>query len=142
MKNKTTTILENELKDAKKIEDFLNVNKSEFIKKTFTEYLYELMKEKGLNKSDVIEQSGLDSGYAYHIFAGRKNPTRNKILALAIAMKLTTDETQRLLYYANAGILYVRNSWDSVILYALENKLSVIETNLLLDKLGETKILD
>lgn len=57
-------------------------------------------------------------------------------------MKLTTDETQRLLYYANAGILYVRNSLDSVILYALENKLSVIETNHLLDKLGETKILD
>lgn len=79
----------------------------------------------------------MDAGYVYHIFAGRKNPARNKILALAIAMKLSLDEVQHLLYYAKAEKLYVRNSWDSVIIHAIENNLSVLETNLLLDKLGE-----
>ena len=142
MKNKTTAVLEHELSETKRVEDYLVANDSELVNQTLVEYLEALIKEKGLNKALIIEQSGLDKVYAYHIFAGRKNTSRNKILALAIAMKLTPDETQHLLYYAKAEKLYVRNSWDSVIWHALENKLSVLETNLLLDKLGETKLLD
>jgi len=142
MRNKTTASLEHELSEAKRVEDYLAVNDSELINQTLADHLEELIKEKGLNKALIIEQSGLDKVYAYHIFAGRKNASRNKILALAIAMGLTPDETQHLLYYAKAERLYVRNSWDSVIWHALENKLSVLETNLLLDKLGETKLLD
>ena len=142
MKNKTTAILEHELSESKRVEDYLTANDSELVNQTLSEHLEELIKEKGLNKALIIEQSGLDKVYAYHIFAGRKKTSRNKILALAIAMKLTPDETQHLLYYAKAEKLYVRNSWDSVIWHALENKLSVLETNLLLDKLGETKLLD
>ncbi len=142
MKNKTTAVLEHELSETKRVEDYLTANDSELVNQTLSEHLEELIKEKGLNKALIIEQSGLDKVYAYHIFAGRKNTSRNKILALAIAMGLTPDETQHLLYYAKAERLYVRNSWDSVIWHALENKLSVLETNLLLDKLGETKLLD
>ncbi|WP_297967282.1 hypothetical protein [uncultured Anaerovibrio sp.] len=142
MKNKTTTSLEHELSESKRVEDYLTVNDSELVNQTLSEHLEELIKEKGLNKALIIEQSGLDKVYAYHIFAGRKKASRNKILALAIAMGLTPDETQHLLYYAKAERLYVRNSWDSVIWHALEHNLSVVETNLLLDKLGETKLLD
>ena len=52
-----------------------------------------------------------------------------------------TEEAQRLLYYAGAKQLYVRDPWDSVIWYALEHKLSVGETNELLQKLNAGKLL-
>ncbi|MBQ3854716.1 MAG: hypothetical protein II778_08410 [Anaerovibrio sp.] len=142
MKNKNTDWLEHELSDAKSVESYLTDNKDELNNQSLPEYLEGILKEKGLNKAQVIEKSCLDKVYAYHIFAGRKKSSRNRILALALAMELTPDETQHLLYYAEAEKLYVRNSWDSVVWYALENRLSVVETNLLLDKLGETKLLD
>jgi len=98
---------------------------------------------KNLSKAEVIQKSGLEQLYAYHIFAGRKkNPSRNKVLSIALAMELSPDETQYLLYYAGVEQLYVRNSWDSVIWYALENHLTVIDTNILLLKLSETSLIN
>ena len=80
--------------------------------------------------------------YAYHIFAGRKkNPSKEKVLSLAIAMELTPTEAQRLLYYAGAKQLYVRDSWDSILLYALKNHLTIEKTNELLEKMQEKPLL-
>ena len=86
---------------------------------------------------DIIKRSGMDRGYVYHIFGGQKaNPSRDKVLVLALAMELSPKETQHFLHYAGAGALYVRDHFDSVIWYALEHKLGVTETNLVLDELG------
>ena len=63
------------------------------------------------------------------------------MLALALAMGLTTEEAQRLLYYAGAKQLYVRDPWDSVIWYALEHRMSVGEANELLEKLNVGRLL-
>ena len=80
--------------------------------------------------------------YAYHIFGGRKkHPSREKIISLALAMKLSVDETQRLLYYSENEKLYAKNAWDSVIIFSLENHLTVDETNDLLNKLSEAATL-
>ena len=93
--------------------------------------------------AEVVKRSGLNREYAYHIFNGRaKNPSREKILALATAMALNLDEVQYLLRYARQGLLYPRNPWDAVIISALEQKLSVAQTNELLRQLGETKLLE
>ena len=81
--------------------------------------------------------------YAYHIFSGnRKNPSRPKILALAIAMGLDFDEIQYLLRYAGQSPLYPRNPLDSVIISAVRQNLTVPQTNDLLNQLGETLLLD
>ena len=136
---KNTKELENELSTSTDIRTFLDENQSNFKQITLKEYIDEILKEKKLSKAEVIERSGLDPGYAYHIFAGRKNnPARNKILALALALELTPDETQRFLHYAGAAKLYVRDPWDSIIYFALENHLSVIETNELLQNLSQS----
>lgn len=66
----------------------------------------------------------------------KQNLSRDKVLALALAMKLTTKETQHLLHYAGAGALYVRDHWDSVLWYALEHRMGVVDTNLLLTELN------
>lgn len=56
-------------------------------------------------------------------------------------MKLSVKETQYLLYYAGLEKLYVRNEWDSVIMYALANKLSVRSANELLSNFDEEPLL-
>ncbi len=140
---KNTEELENELSSSNDIEEYLSTNEGERQDRTLSEYLNELLTVKTLNKAEVIKDSLLEKTYAYHIFAGRKkNPSRKKALALALAMKLSWKETQHLLYYAGCRELYVRNPWDSVIFYALEHGLSVMDTNLLLEKLGEKSLFD
>ena len=135
---KDTEQLNNELKEADDIEKFVNDNEEHFRDFTLESYLQYLLDTKQLNKADVIKDSRLDIGYAYHIFSGqKKRPAREKILSIALAMKLEVDEAQRLLYYAGAETLYVRNPWDSVVLFALDKHLTVDETNDLLNKLSE-----
>ncbi|MBQ6005517.1 MAG: DNA-binding protein [Selenomonadaceae bacterium] len=139
---KSTGELFTELKAEKNLQGWRENNREEFTL-PLHEYLEKILADKNLTKPEVIERSGLNREYAYHIFSGKKNnPSRQKLLALAIAMDLNLDEVQYLLRYAQHGILYPRNSWDAVIISAVEQKLSVMQTNELLHRLGETLLLD
>ncbi len=135
MTAKNTTELENELSEADDVKKFLDDNAENFRKFTLAEYLRRLLEEKNLSKAQVIRASELDATYAHHIFSGRKNPSREKILSLALAMGLMAKETDYLLYYAGHEKLYVRDEWDAVISFALENHKSVLQTNELLEEL-------
>lgn len=99
-------------------------------------YLEKLLHEKNLKKSDVIRLSGLDRGYAYDIFSGSKLPSRNKVLALCFSMSLLVTEVQRLLVATGYSQLYARLERDSIILFALQRQLSLIDTNELLFEMG------
>ena len=139
---KSTGELFTELKEEKNIGDWRERNREEFIA-PLNEFLEKILREKNLTKQEVIYRSGLNREYVYHIFSGnKKNPSRPKVLALAIAMNLNLDEVQYLLRYARQGVLYPRNQWDSVIISAIEQNLSVWQTNELLHNLGEKILLN
>ena len=139
---KDTEELNHELREAKDAEEFLTENQENFREYALREYLELLMKEKNLSKAEIIVKSQLEQVYAYHIFAGRKKkPSRNKILSIALAMKLNLKETQRLLYYAGSEELYPKNSRDSVIIYAINNQMNVADTNALLQNLSVKPLL-
>ena len=135
MPAKDTEQLENELTEADDVKSFLNDNAENFRQLTLAEYLRCSLNEKNLTKAQVIRDSQIDEGYAQHIFGGRKNPSREKILSLALAMGLTLKETDYLLYYAGHNKLYARNERDAVLTFALENHKTVLQTNELLEDL-------
>lgn len=95
-------------------------------------YLTNLIEEKAMEKSRLIRLSGLDRGYVYDILAGKKNPSRDKVLALCFAMSLSAEDTQQLLKSTGYAPLYVRLERDSIILFGLEHGISLMETNELL----------
>ncbi len=139
--DKDTDELFVELREDNDIKNYLRRNRAEFVQ-PLSEYLANLLAQKQLSKQAVIERSGVQREYAYHIFSGlKKNPSRPKILALAFAMGLTLEETQYLLRYAKQSPLYPRNPWDSIIISAIDQRLSVLQTNELLSQLGETLFL-
>ena len=140
--NKDTVELENELSQTEQLEDFFDANKENFCDLDLEKYLEQLLQKKNLSKAEVIKKSELDYVYAYHIFSGRKKkPSRNKIISLALAMDLSVEETQRLLYYANVEKLYVRREWDSVIIFALEKNFTVKQTNELLNEFSFSNLI-
>lgn len=131
---KSTNELLGVLKSKKNYSEFFQDEIGELIFKNLDEYLGVLLKEKNLKKSEVIEKSNLDKNYAYQLFNGiKKNPSRDKILMLAFGMKLTLDETRKLLKIAGLSDLYVRIPRDSVIIFCLQNGKNLIETNEMLD---------
>lgn len=67
---------------------------------------------------------------------------RKKNLATGFAMDLNLEEMQYLLRYASFAPLYPRNQWDSIIISAIEQKLNILETNALLNELGENLLLE
>lgn len=138
---KDTDELFSELKADTNVQNYLKRNREEFVLPLST-YLENLLAEKKLSKQAVIENSQIQREYAYHIFSGlKKNPSRTKILALARAMELNLAETQYLLRYVKQSLLYPRNPWDAVIISAIEQNLTVIQTNDLLSRLGEVLLL-
>ena len=139
---KATEGLEHELTNARGVEGFFDENADELRHYSASEYLQVLLAEKGLKRADVIRAAGLHPQYGQHIFAGRKNTSRKNLLAIALAMRLTTKETQHLLHYADVGQLYVRNPWDSILWYALEHQMTVTETDLLLHKFSKAPLLE
>lgn len=131
---KTTEELMEILKQKKSIHAYFTEEIDELEFASLTEYLELLLNEKGLRKSDVIKRSNMDKNYAYQIFNGNKtHPSRDKMIALAIGMGLNVLETRKLLKIAGACDLYPRNPRDSVIIFGLNNRLSLIDTNELLN---------
>lgn len=141
MYSKDTGDLLAELKNGRDIKNYLDRNKKD-LAISLHEYLEKIRTEKNFEYADIIKKSGLNRDYVYKVFRGEnKKPSRNKILAIGIAMNLNLDEIQYLLKHAQLNLLYPRNQWDSIVISAVEQKLNVIETNELLYQLGESEFL-
>jgi len=125
----TTTELLDILKTKERYEEVAEDPQILFLNITLAEYLNELMHFKKLKKSDIILKSGLERSYAYQIFAGKKIPSRDKLLALAFGMELAFEEVQRLLKTNSYAQLYPKNKRDSMIIFALYKKQSLLELN-------------
>lgn len=118
------------------LEDYLgNLPVPEF--NSIGSYLEYMLEKKGLEKAQVIKNSDIQRNYGYQIFSGVKQPGRNKLIALSLAMGLTLEETQRGLSIAKEGTLYSKDKRDSIIIYSINKKQTVLDTNNLLFEMGE-----
>lgn len=101
---------------------------------SFVDYINEILLEKDLEKSDIIRDAQIPRTYAYQIFQGSKQAGRDKILQLAIAMKLNLEETNRLLTVAHHNHLYAKQQWDAILIFGISKQYSLMEINELLDE--------
>lgn len=136
MRKNTQELLEL-LKNTKNIEDYLREESDSLQELSLSEYLAYLLTEKKLKKSQCIRDANLQRNYGYQIFAGERVPSRDKIISLCFAMKLTLRETHSLLCATGYPDLYPRDKRDSILIFALERELTVMETDELLYEMGE-----
>ena len=124
--------LEEDLKATKEIGVYLKKNKESMIPHNLPIHLDMLLAQKGISKPEVVRDSHLDRKYIYQIFSGEKNPSRDKLIALAFGLHLSDEETQTMLKVSGNRELYVRDERDAIILFALQKKKDIWETNELL----------
>lgn len=122
------------LEQADNFDDFLETNNDNMIKVSVGEYLLKLLKEKGLKRSYIIRETNLNNSYVYEIFKGDKIPSRDKLIAITIAMHLSEEETQRALKLAGHSELYPRKKRDAAILFAIKHGFDIDKTERLLIK--------
>ena len=136
--NKTTDDLMNILMSKEDRPQYIEENSKEFLQSSLCQYLNQLQAEHGLKKGDIIADALVERSYGYQIFSGRKEmPSRDVLISLAIAMKLSLDEAQSLLRIAHMAMLYPRVKRDSIILHSIAKHESVIQCNTSLESFGE-----
>lgn len=125
------------IQDSRSLEGFYESVDGNIPNIRTSEYLAQLLVHYSLAKQAVIGAAGLDRSTGYTIFSGQRNPKRNTLLRIALAMQLTLQETQQLLKIAQRGELYPKNRRDAAIIYCIHQHLCPIDTELLLDQIGE-----
>lgn len=136
---KSTSRLLNGLTNSNDIIAFLNENEKELLCETLPQCLSRLLAEKDLTVAAVAEESGRGD-YAYKIFIGNKNPTRDVLISIALGMGLTLPETQLVLRLAKFAYLDPRNKRDSIFIFAINKRLNIYETNAILIDTNEKEI--
>ena len=124
-------------KNTKDLKDFTSMLSDASFPATFPDYLMAKMQCADMSAAELISRAQIQRNYGYQILDGRRNPSRDKVIALSLALHLDVNETQRALMIAKNGQLYSKNKRDSILIFALEKKLSVIQTNELLYEMGE-----
>ena len=133
---KDTSEIVNELGLCPDFQTFYNENKEHMVFDDLAQLLSELIQRKGLKKSQVIKNAELSEVYGYQIFSGVRVPERKKLICLALSMGLNIDEVQQLLKTAGYPQLYVKKPFDSIVLYGICKKMSVLQINELLYEYG------
>ena len=117
MKEPMTEDLLNELLDAPDPAAF--ASKHKLACRSLPDYLQQLLDERGMKRPEVVRQAGINPTFGYQIFVSQRNPSRNKLLQLAFAMKLSLRETNRLLQAGGCNELYCKNRRDAIIIFCI-----------------------
>lgn len=129
MIKKPTNEVMDEILKSNSIEEYIKENEEVFIDKTISEHLNEYINKNNLVKSHIIKDAEISEIFGFQILSGTRNPSRNTLLSLCIAMKMTIDEVQSTLKIAGFATLYPKNKRDSIIIKSISNGNSVFETN-------------
>lgn len=77
----------------------------------------------------MVRAAGLNETFGYQIFKGQRNPSRDKVLQIALAMELGIRETNRLLKAAGVNELYCKDRRDAIVLFCVDHGYSLQKTN-------------
>ena len=87
------------------------------------------LRQKGLSKAALAKQSGMSEIYLHQIFAGRRNPSRSRMLCLCFGLSASLEETQELLRLCGLAELYPKVRRDAIIIYGLLHGMDLFAVN-------------
>lgn len=140
---RTTDELLEQLLASTSAEEYLAYEAGNLEFRRLSDYVSDLLEEKGLSRAEVFRAGGINPTYGYNAFSGAKSRLgRNQVLMLAFGLRCTLAETQRLLRLAGVSELWPRIPRDAIIIRALEEGKTREETDEELYRLGEDTVLE
>lgn len=107
---------------------------------SLSQLLCMLLQKHGLVRAEVVRSAGLNDTFGYQIFTGQRGASRDKVLQIAFAMKLTLRETNHLLQAAGANELHCKNRRDAIIIFCLTRGYTLQATDEELYRFGEKTV--
>ena len=96
---------------------------------TIIRYFNRYISEHNLVLSDIVKASQISKNYVYHLINGKRNPSKDHVIALCVSAGMSVKETNRALKISNVGILYSKDVRDLAIGLCINDKKNVIEIN-------------
>lgn len=129
MREKTTDDLNSDLLSKADFDQYLQENEPFLTRRSIPELLHELYQKGMGSKAALARKVGMSEVYLHQIFSGRRNPSRDRLLALCIGMEASLEEIQNLLKQTNYAPLYPRMKRDAIIMYGIVHHLSPSDIN-------------
>ena len=107
---------------------------------TCAQILQELLEQAGVSASEWIAAANISKSYAYQVLRGERIPGRDILLRTALSLSLSVKETQRLLTVSGCGGLYPKIRRDAAVIFALNQHMTLLETEDLLASLPERSL--
>ncbi len=117
------------------LECFLRRTESAYLTGTFSEYLNAWCKKNLEVPEQVIRRSNIEKSYGHQLFSGKRNPSRDTVLQLAFGMQADLYQAQEMLRIAHRSPLYPRIKRDTVLIYCLYNRISLLDAQIILQDL-------
>ena len=115
----------------------LSINESAYQEMlSFADYISAWCRNNSVIPERVIHRANLDRSYGHQLFSGKRTPSRDTVIKLAFGMEADVAQTQKMLRIARKSTLYPRVKRDTVIIYCLHNRISLIDTDIILEDLG------
>ncbi|WP_348920378.1 helix-turn-helix domain-containing protein [Enterococcus rotai] len=132
MQEKDTDALLHSLKKAENFQTALSETRNHTIDQTLKDYLNTWLLNKKITKSTVLKKAGITEATGYQYFDGKRNPSREKVIALAIGLDLRLEETNELMKKTGYAQLYPKHPWDAIVIYGITHHLTITEIDDLL----------
>ena len=124
-----TNNLWQELMESPNLDQFLSEHEGNFQTGSVCDLLNQLFQKRRISKAALAKQSGMSEVYLHQVFAGRRNPSRDRLLCICVGLGITLDETQRMLTQGGYAQLYPRTRRDAIISYGVVHQLPLGEIN-------------
>ncbi len=118
------------------LEQFLLRNESAYLNADFSDYLSNWCKSHQEIPEQLIRRANLEKSFGHQLFSGKRKPSRDTVIQLAFAMQASVAQAQEMLKVARKSVLYPRIKRDTVIIYCLHNRVSLLDTEIILENLG------
>ena len=129
MINRPTDEMMQNLLKANNIGEYMKENSNAFVDLTVSQFLSEYINSRNLIRSHIIKKAEISEIFGFQVLSGTRNPSRNSLLSLCIAMGMSLDETQTTLKIAQYAPLYPKSKRDSIIIFGISKRKSVCEIN-------------
>lgn len=140
MEETSNEILLRDLAKANNLADCLHRNESRFHRETVAQGLNVLYRSRAISKAELARRSDVSLVYLHQVFAGRRNPSRDRLMGFCLSMTATLDETQSLLQMGMYAPLSPLNRRDAVLIYGILHQMTLEEVRSALQEAGEASL--
>lgn len=129
MREKSTSDLNQELMSQPNLDQYIIENETYFSDADIAGLLAGLYETCSLSKAELARRAGMSEVYLYQVFAGRRKPSRDRLLCLCIGMDAGLEAVQQLLKRVGYAPIYPKLKRDAIISHGMIHRTPLSEIN-------------